>query len=151
MKNIFVLAIVLCLAIPTVSFSQQGLTKTEKIEAIYNANKKRIATNNYIFVASWVFSDNQRTEVAEDANTLTINTSNVNGNLSRLDANKPSIMLKGAAKAYAVNYNDNKNFITISFKNGAYNAEINVHSNGFSFLTLTDSSGKSLKYRGVLK
>ena len=139
------------MAVPSLGFTQSGLTKEEKVQAMYNLNKKIIESKNFNFIANWVFNDSERGEVAEDANTVTINSSAINGALTTLDAKKPSVMLKGSMQNYNANFNDEAHQITIKFRIGAYNATLEVKPNGIAFLTLNSQNNKIITYKGFVK
>lgn len=141
----------LAIALPSVSFSQSGLTKEEKVQAMYNLNKKIVESQSYKFIATWVFSGDKRGEVTESANTITIDNSHIYGPLSTLEANKQSIMLKGALQNYSVKFNDDTHQITVTFKVGAYNAKLDVKSNGRAFLILNSENKETLTYKGFVK
>lgn len=152
MKKLLIFCFLIAIASPSIGFSQSALTKEEKVQAMYNLNKKIVESKNFNFIATWVFSDSERGEVTEDTNTITINKSNIYGALTTLDANKPSVMLKGSMQNYNVNFNDETHQITISFRIGAYNATLEVKPSGIAFLELKNSNGtEKLKYRGGLK
>lgn len=152
MKKLLTFCFLIAIASPSIGFSQSGLTKEEKVEAMYNLNKKIVESQNFSFIASWVFSGNSRGEVAEDSNSITLNSTTIYGALSTLDANKPSIMLKGATENYNVNFNDEANQITINFRIGVYHATLEVKPSGIAFLELKNSNGtEKLKYKGGLK
>lgn len=151
MKKLLTFCFLIAIASPSIGFSQSGLTKEEKVQAMYNLNKKIVESKNFNFIAAWVFGDDKRSEVAEDANAITINSSTIYGTLSTLDANKPSIMLKGGLENYNVDFNDEAHEITISFKNDAYSATLEVKPNGIAFLTLNSQNNKTITYKGFVK
>ncbi len=151
MKKLLIFCFLIAIASPSIGFSQSALTKEEKVQAMYNLNKKIVESKNFNFIATWVFSDNERGEVAEDANTITINGTAIYGALTTLDANKPSVMLKGSMQNYNVNFNDEAHQITISFRIGAYNATLAVRPNGIAFLTLNSHNNKTITYKGFVK
>lgn len=152
MKKLLIFCFLIVIVSPSIGFSQSALTKEEKVQAMYNLNKKIVESKNFNFIATWVFSDSERGEVNEDTNTITINKSNIYGALTTLYANKPSVMLKGSMQNYNVNFNDEAHQITISFRIGVYNATLEVKPSGIAFLELKNSNGtEKLKYRGGLK
>lgn len=151
MKKLLVFCFFIAIAVPSLGFTQSGLTKEEKVQAMYNLNKKIIESKNFNFIANWVFNDSKRGEVAEDANTITINSSAINGALTTLDAKKPSVMLKGSMQNYNANFNDEAHQITINFRIGAYNATLEVKPNGIAFLTLNSQNNKTITYKGFVK
>ena len=151
MKKLLILCLLFVLAIPSVGFSQNPLTKEEKVQAMYDLNKKIVESQSFKFIATWVFSEDKRGEVTESTNTITINGSNIYGPLSTLETDKP-IMLKGGLENYKVNFNDETHVITINFKIGANTAKIEVKSTGNAFLELNNmNSGKQLTYKGGIK
>lgn len=151
MKKLFIICLFFALAMPFVGFSQNPLTKEEKVQAMYKLNKKLVQSQNFSFIATWVFSDDKRSEVAENENTITINATNIYGTLTALDSDKP-IMLKGGLENYSVDFNDEAHQITISFRIGTYNATIEVKPNGNAFLELKNINGiENLTYKGGLK
>lgn len=151
MKKLIIFCLLATIVIPSISYSQSGLSKEEKVQAMYDLNKKIVESQNFSFIATWVFSDDKRGQVSESANTITINNSNIYGSLSTLEADKPSTMLKGTMQNYSVNYKDDAHEITISFDIGGYNASLTVKPNGNTFLELDHANGKKLKYRGAIK
>lgn len=151
MKKLLIFCFLIAIASPSIGFSQSALTKEEKVQAMYNLNKKIVESKNFNFIATWVFSDNERGEVAEDANTITINGTAIYGALTTLDTNKPAIMLKGSMQNYNANFNDETHQITISFRIGAYNATLAVKPNGIAFLTLNSHNNKTITYKGFVK
>jgi len=151
MKKLFILCLLFALAIPSVSVSQNPLTKEEKVQAMYDLNKKLIESQNFSFIATWVIGDDKRSEVAENENTISINGTNIYGPLSTLEAGRP-VMLKGGLENYTVNFNDETHVITVNFKIGAYTAKIEVKSTGNAFLELNNmNSAKQLTYKGGIK
>lgn len=151
MKKLFILCLLFALAMPSAGFSQNPLTKEEKVQAMYDLNKKLVKSQNFSFIATWVFGEDNRSEVSENENTITINGSNIYGPLSTLETDKP-IMLKGGLENYTVNFNDETHVITVNFKTGAYTARIEVKSTGNAFLELNNmNSGKQLTYKGGIK
>jgi len=151
MKKLLIFCFLIAIVSPSIGFSQSGLTKEEKVEAMYNLNKKIVESKNFNFIATWVFSDSERGEVAEDANTITINSSAIYGALTTLDAKKPSVMLKGSMQNYNVSFNDKTHKITINFRISAYNATLEVKPNGIAFLTLNSHNNKTITYKGFVK
>ena len=151
MKKLVLCCFLITIALPSLGYSQSGLSKEEKVQAMYDLNKKIVESQDFSFIATWVFSDDKRGQVSESANTITINNSNIYGSLSTLEADKPSTMLKGAMQNYSVNYKDDSNEITISFNIGGYNASLTVKPNGNTFLVLDHANGTKLKYRGAIK
>ena len=151
MKKLLILCLLFVLAIPSVGFSQNPLTKEEKVQAMYDLNKKIVESQSFKFIATWVFSEDKRGEVTESTNTITINGSNIYGPLSTLETDKPT-MLKGGLENYTVNFNDDTHVITVNFKIGAHIAEIEVKPTGKAFLKLENiNSGQKLSYKGGLK
>ncbi len=151
MKKLFILCLLFALAIPSVSVSQNPLTKEEKVQAMYDLNKKLIESQNFSFIATWVIGQDKRKEVAENENTISINGTNIYGPLSTLEAGRP-VMLKGGLENYTVNFNDETHVITVNFKIGSYTAKIEVKSTGNAFLELNNmNSGKQLTYKGGIK
>ena len=92
MKKLFILCLLFVLAMPSVGFSQNPLTKEEKVQAMYDLNKKLIKSQNFSFIATWVIGEDNRSEVSGNENTITINGSNIYGPLSTLEADKPIIL-----------------------------------------------------------
>ncbi|WP_138433999.1 DUF4251 domain-containing protein [Winogradskyella algicola] len=151
MNKLIIFCLLATIAIPSISYSQSGLSKEEKVQAMYDLNKKIIESQNFSFIATWVFSDDKRGQVSESANTITINNSNVYGSLATLKADKSPTMLKGAMQNYSVNYEDSAHEITISFNIGAYNATLTVKSNSNAFLILNSENKETLTYKGFVK
>lgn len=150
MKKLFIICLFFALAMPFVGFSQNPLTKEEKVQAMYDLNKKVVQSQNFSFIATWVFSDDERSEVAENENLITIKGANFYGLLTNLDTDKP-IMLKGGLENYTTNFNDEAHQIAISFKIGVYNAKIEVKPNGNAFLTLDTQNNETISYKGFVK
>ncbi|WP_426430362.1 DUF4251 domain-containing protein [Winogradskyella sp. HB-48] len=150
MKKLFIICLFVALAMPFVGFSQNPLTKEEKVQAMYDLNKKVVQSQNFSFIATWVFSDDERSEVAENENLITIKGANFYGLLTNLDTDKP-IMLKGGLENYTTNFNDEAHQIAISFKIGVYNAKIEVRPNGNAFLTLDTQNNETISYKGFVK
>lgn len=151
MKKLFILCLLFALAMPSTGFSQNPLTKEEKVQAMYDLNKKLVKSQNFSFIATWVFGEDSRSEVAENENKITINGGNIYGPLSTLEVNKP-LMLKGGLENYKTTFNDETHVITINFKIGAHVAEIEVKPTGKAFLKLENiNSGQKLSYKGGLK
>ena len=151
MNKLIIFCLLATIAIPSISYSQSGLSKEEKVQAMYDLNKKIVESQNFSFIATWVFSDDKRGQVSESANTITINNSNIYGSLSTLEADKPSTMLKGAMQNYSVNYKDDAHEITVSFNIGGYNASLTVKPNGKAFLILNSENKGTLTYKGFVK
>lgn len=152
MKKIAIFALFIAVAIPSLSFSQGPLTKKEKVQAMYEMNKKLIKTQSYSFVAEWVFSDDKRSEVSEGLNTLEVNKSNVSALLSTLNSDKKTIKLNGESSNYTTEFNDAKHLISVTFKIDNYNAIIDIKPNGKVFLSIVNTSNdKTIKYRGLVK
>jgi hypothetical protein len=151
MKKLLSLTVFFCLALPTLSFSQTPLTKEEKVKAMYELNKKNIKTQDYSFIASWVFGNDKRAEVSQNEKTIQISDSNIEGVLSQLETNKSSIELKGNMQNYNAEFDDAKNYIAVTFTIGVYNAIIEVKPNGNAFLTLNSNGKKIVHYRGFVK
>ncbi|MCB0400395.1 MAG: DUF4251 domain-containing protein [Winogradskyella sp.] len=150
MKKLFLICLLFALAMPFVGFSQNPLTKEEKVQAMYDLNKRIVESQNFSFIANWVFSGDMRGEVAQNANTISITESNIHGSLATLDTDKP-VMLKGSLENYSVNFDDEIHQISISFRIGVYNTTIEVKPNGIAFLELVNANGEKLKYRGGIK
>ncbi|APY07102.1 hypothetical protein BWZ20_01745 [Winogradskyella sp. J14-2] len=151
MKKLIIYSLLLTIALPFTSFSQSVITKDQKVQAMYSINKKIVESQNYKFIASWVFNNDKRDQVSEGANTITITNANINGSLSTLETDKPSTTLKGSLLNYNVQFNDSSHEITITFKIGSYNAKLEVKSNGNAFLFLNSENKGTLKYKGFVK
>ncbi|GAB4164224.1 MAG: hypothetical protein Tsb0033_25400 [Winogradskyella sp.] len=151
MKKLLTLCVLITVATSSICFSQSGLSREEKVQAMYDLNKKIVESQDFSFIANWVFSGDMRGQVAQNANTISITESNINGSLATLDTDKSYVMLKGSLENYSVNLNDKAHEITISFRIGVYSVTIEVKPNGIAFLELVNTNGEKLKYRGGIK
>lgn len=151
MKKLLTLCVLITVATSSICFSQSGLSREEKVQAMYDLNKKIVESQDFSFIANWVFSGDMRGQVAQNTNTISITESNINGSLATLDTDKSYVMLKGSLENYSVNLNDKAHEITISFRIGVYSVTIEVKPNGIAFLELVNANGEKLKYRGGIK
>ncbi|WP_422104498.1 DUF4251 domain-containing protein [Winogradskyella sp.] len=149
MKKLILLTLLIYIALPSQSFGQEQIKK-DRAEAIYLGHKALVETQNFKFVADWVFNDGKRKEVPGDLNTIRINTSEVKGLLATFDSANKIYGFKDKLEDYSTQFNDGEQQITIQFKTGMYHITITIKPNGNAFLDLSANNSKLATYRGVI-
>ncbi|WP_299362188.1 DUF4251 domain-containing protein [Winogradskyella sp.] len=150
MKNLIALTLILSISFSSVCFSQQQSSEKERAQAIYLGHKALIETQNFQFVANWVFRDDARKEVPVDRNTIKISQSNLAGLLASFGNNEEAIVLNGKINDYSTLFNDDEQQIIIKIKTDVYDIKIDIKSNGKAFLVLKANNLQSMTYRGVI-
>ncbi|MEO1031231.1 MAG: DUF4251 domain-containing protein [Bacteroidota bacterium] len=149
MKKLILLTLLIYIAIPSQSFGQEQIKK-DRAEAIYLGHKALVETQNFKFVADWVFNNDTRKEVPGDLNTIRINTSEVKGLLATVDSDRKAIAFKGNITNYSAQFNDDNQEIFIGFQVDNYSVSIEVKSNRTVFLSLNTTNGETIKYKGSI-
>ena len=140
MRHIILLTLFVSLSFANFGFAQLKTPNDGRSETIYKGLKTTIESNNYKFVGDWSFGNKKRSKLAPDSNYLIINSPDVQGLLSVLDKEDSPIAIKGKVTNYKVNYNDDKQEISIVFDVNDMKLYIDVKASGSIFLTLESNA-----------
>jgi len=149
MKKLVLLAMLFGLSI-TLN-AQAKPNQIAKFQASYNNLKALVKTQQYQFVAEWVFKNKKREQLNSESNIIKINKSNISGHLGILNSEKKTIDANSTIENYKVSFKDNEQQVLIKFNIGKDEYNIDVNANGNTFLTASSSNSNTISWKGKLK
>jgi hypothetical protein len=98
--------------------------------------KTIVQSKSFKFIGDYVYDSKRRTKINREANTIVINQDALSGQTSALDSPNNIIKIDGEIRDYTVDFNDEKQDISITFRSGERNFYIDIKANGYVFLAV---------------
>lgn len=136
MRTLLLLVFLLTFSATSISCAQSKTTQKEKFQSNYENMKTIVQGNSFKFIGNLVYDSAQRKTVDAALNTISINGNELSGNFSTLEATDKRVELDGQISNYKIDYDDEKQTISISFLSGQYNFYIDIKANGYAFLAV---------------
>ncbi|NRB82901.1 MAG: hypothetical protein HRU49_03880 [Winogradskyella sp.] len=136
MRYVILMVLVFTLCATSSSSAQSRVMKNETFQATYEKLKATVQGNSFKFIGNFVYDSSQRKALDTALNTIFINGNELSGQTSTLEINDKSIVLNGQISDYKVDYNDEKQAISISFLCAQRNFYIDIKANGYTFLAI---------------
>ncbi len=151
MKNLVFLVILFSFSATTFCTAQTKAAQKEKFQATYNSSKALVQTQTYQFVGEVAFQNNKREKLDSDSNTVTVNKSQISGQVVSLSQVNKRFDFHGSVEKYQVSFNDDKQQISIEFNVNKDHVVIAIKPNGKAFLTVSSGNGVNISQVGFIK
>ena len=136
MRTLLLLVFLLTFSASSTSCAQSKTTQKEKFQPTYDHMKTIVQSKSFKFIGDYVYDSKQRTKINGEANTIVINQGALSGQTSALDTPDNNIKVDGEISDYSVDFNDEKQDISIAFRSGERTFYIDIKANGYAFLAI---------------
>lgn len=136
MRTLLLLVFLLTFSATSLSCAQSKTTQKEKFQSNYENMKTVVQSKSFKFIGDYVYDSKRRTKINGEANTIVINQDALSGQTSALDSPNNIIKIDGEISDYTVDFNDEKQDISITFRSGERYFFIDIKANGYVFLAV---------------
>jgi len=150
MKHLVLLVILFSFSATTFCFAQTEVSQNEKFQATYNSSKALVETQTYQFIGEVVLENNKREKLDRNSNTVTVNKSQISGQIVSLSQVNKRFYFNGVIEKYQVSFNDDKQQISIEFRVNKDKVSIAIKPNGKAFLTVSSGNGINISQVGFI-
>lgn len=155
MKKLILLALLFCFSTASSVSAQSNPSQKEVFQPTYNNLKSIVETQRYQFVGEMVLYQKTREKLNADSNRITINKSEISGEVISIQSENKSFNVTGTIENYSATFNDDKQQISIAFnvKTAAETLQvtIDVKPNGNAFLNVSLGNTNTISWTGQLK
>lgn len=150
MNRIVLLVLLFSLSTSTLVNAQSKQSQKERFEGVYNTSKTIVQSEHFQFVANVVFEGNKRESFKDISNQISINKTDIIGELKTFSADNVRYSFKDEKSQMSTSFDDEKQQISIAIKSKGYTISIEVKPNGNTFLMLSGNGSADITYRGTL-
>ncbi|WP_299109916.1 DUF4251 domain-containing protein [uncultured Winogradskyella sp.] len=155
MKKLILLAFIFSLSATTYVSAQTKQSQKEVFAPIYQNSKSIVKSESFLYVGNMVLEDRTREKLSDDSNQLVISDSKMSGELVSIKSKNKTINVSGDISDYNVNFNDDKQEISISFsvKSASETVSVNIEvkPSGNAFLTASSGNDTLIYWTGKIK
>ena len=150
MKPLVLLVILFSFSAISFCSAQTKTSQKEIFQATYNSSKALVETQTYQFIGEVVLENKKREKLDRNSNTVTVNKSQISGQIVSLSQVNKRLYFNGVVEEYQVSFNDDKQQISIEFRVNKDEVSIAIKPNGKAFLTVSSGNGINISQVGFI-